>query len=503
MGHSLTRAFDWWAHEISGTVALQVGEDRITYAEFGRWVARVAVDLQARGVKPGDRVAMLGANSAELCATMFGAIRAGAIAVPLSTRATAHEVLESIADLGPSILFCDQERAAKLSGAPLPVTGLEEIARLRHGGDGAAVLPDLPHPDPAAAAVIISTSGSTARPKGVMLSHRGIVAYVAELAVTEPGCGLGAGALVLAPLSTSAGFVQTVQYLMLGATVHLEAAFDAQRTLDILHRHRIVALMGVPVFFERIAACPGFAEADLSHLRLAMVGGARVSATLLQTWLDKGVVLRQLYGQTEAGGGATVATRALAVVSPEKCGRGGMFTEIATIDGEGRRCPAGTPGEIIIRGPTLMLGYWNNPDATAQVLRDGWLHTGDWGVLDEQGNLTFLDRLKDIIISGGLNISAAEVERAVSEFNGVEEVAVIAAPDDRFGETPLAILYSAVPVDIKALIGHCNDRLADYKVPRYVVVESEPLPRLPTGKLSKVALRDRYRDATGTLPRVR
>lgn len=501
MGHSLTRAIDWWAREIPGTVALQVGADRVTYAAFGRWVARIAADLRARGVKPGDRVGTVGANSAEHCAALFGTIRAGAIAVPLSIRATARELQESIADLGPTILICDQERAAKLADVPASVIELDAIAQLRI--EGAEPPSDLPHPEPDTAAVIISTSGSTARPKGVMLSHRGIVAYVAELAVTEPGCGLGASALVLAPLSTSAGFVQTVQYLMLGATVHLEAAFDAQRTLDILNRHRIAALMGVPVFFERIAACPGFADADLSHLRLAMVGGARVSAGLLQTWLHKGVVLRQLYGQTEAGGGATVATRDLAAISPEKCGRGGMFTQIATIDSEGHHCPPGTPGEIIIKGPSLMMGYWNNPQATAQVLRDGWLHTGDWGVLDEGGNLTFLDRLKDIIISGGLNISAAEVERAVSEFQGVEEVAVIAAPDDRFGETPLAVLYSSTPVDVGALIRYCNDRLADYKVPRYVVVESEPLPRLPTGKLSKVALRDRYRDATVTLPRVR
>jgi fatty-acyl-CoA synthase len=150
-----------------------------------------------------------------------------------------------------------------------------------------------------------------------------------------------------------------------------------------------------------------------------------------------------------------------------------------------------------------MIGYWNNPKATAETLRDGWLYTGDIGVLDEDGLLTFVDRMKDLVISGGLNISAAEVERCVSEFPGVEEVAVIAARDERFGETPLAVVYGREPIDIKALIAHCNERLADFKVPRYVALENEPLPRLATQKISKPILREKYKDADTTLERVR
>ncbi len=150
-----------------------------------------------------------------------------------------------------------------------------------------------------------------------------------------------------------------------------------------------------------------------------------------------------------------------------------------------------------------MLGYWNNAEATAEVLRDGWLHTGDIGVLDEDGLLTFVDRMKDLVISGGLNISAAEVERAVSEYPGVEEVAVIAAKDARFGETPLAVVYGKARIDVGSLIAHCNERLADFKVPRYVAFESEPLPRLATQKISKPLLRVKYKDAHETLERVR
>jgi fatty-acyl-CoA synthase len=149
------------------------------------------------------------------------------------------------------------------------------------------------------------------------------------------------------------------------------------------------------------------------------------------------------------------------------------------------------------------VGYWNNPEATAQTLKDGWLYSGDLGVLDENGLLTFVDRMKDIIISGGLNISAAEVERAVLSYGGIEEVMVIAAKDKKFGETPMAVVYARGEIDIPSLVAHCNARLADYKVPRYVVIEREPMPRTATGKLSKPTVREKYRDAADTLPRVR
>jgi fatty-acyl-CoA synthase len=219
--------------------------------------------------------------------------------------------------------------------------------------------------------------------------------------------------------------------------------------------------------------------------------------------MGKGIVIRQIYGQTECGGNATIMPEALAREAPEKCGWGGPFTTLVTVRPDGSRCDPGEVGEILIRGPGQMQGYWNNPAATAEALRDGWLHTGDLGVLDERGLLTFVDRMKDIIISGGLNISAAEVERAVAEFPGVEEVLVIAAPDPKFAETPMAVLYANAAIDVPALIAHCNSRLADYKVPRYVVVEPEPLPRLATGKLSKPAVRARYKDQIADLPRVR
>jgi fatty-acyl-CoA synthase len=181
-----------------------------------------------------------------------------------------------------------------------------------------------------------------------------------------------------------------------------------------------------------------------------------------------------------------------------------MFEDYAIADEHGNFLPAGVPGEILVRGPCVTPGYWNNPRTTADTIKDGWLHTGDLGVLDANGNLTFIDRLKDIIISGGINISAIEVERVISEVAGVEEVAVIAANDTEFGETPLAVVYgdSAI-LDVATIIEHCKRHLTSYKVPRYMKLESEPLPRVPAGKISKVALRVKYKDAATTLQKVR
>jgi fatty-acyl-CoA synthase len=214
-------------------------------------------------------------------------------------------------------------------------------------------------------------------------------------------------------------------------------------------------------------------------------------------------VLRHVYGSTEAGGGWG-ARDDVAIAHPEKCGRGGIFTDYAIRGEGGGFAPPGVTGEILVRSACLMAGYWNNPEATRDAVQNGWLRTGDLGVIDDTGNLTFVDRLKDIIISGGLNIAAAEVERVISAIGGVTEVAVIAANDPQFGETPLAVVH-ATPgsVTVAEIIEACNRQLSNYKVPRYVAMEDEPLPRLPSGKISKRALREKYKDAATTLTKVR
>jgi fatty-acyl-CoA synthase len=495
----------WWAAIRPDDAAIVTPGDRVTFSELNAWADALAEWMIAEGLQPRDRISILASNSLEWCALAQGILRAGGLLAPLNFRYTVSEASLMVDRFKPKFVFYDGPRhgTAQKIADMMPSVRLQEmgaVARFRHR---TADLRSFPEISPETEVVIIATSGSTAMPKGVVYSHRTMLSYIGEFALAEPRATDHARMLLFAPLSTSAGYVLLTQYLAYGGTIYADEQFDAARALKRIIEDKITAVMGAPVFLERIAACEGFRQADLSHVRMTSVGGARVTRQLVDAWMSKGVLLRQIYGQTEAGGQSTINTLEASVTDPDKCGRGMPFTRLRIIDAEGRPCPPGTAGEILIRGPGLMVGYWNDPEATAKALVDGWLHTGDLGVMDEQGLLTFVDRLKDIIISGGLNISAAEVERCISEFPGVDEVAVIAAQDDRFGETPLAVVYSSSAVDVAKLIDHCNTQLSNYKVPRYVALEGEPLPRLATGKIAKPPLRAKYADAHLRLPRVR
>jgi fatty-acyl-CoA synthase len=370
---------------------------------------------------------------------------------------------------------------------------------LRYGAPAAPVH----DPQPDAPVVIIATSGSTAKPKGVVYTNRSMTAYAACWSLEETSSSAGARIISLAPLNTSAGFVQLIHYTTQGCTIFMEPAFVPETILQLLQDEKITCFGAVPTFFEEIARCPGFAGADLSSIRLATAGGARVSRHLLDTYKAKGITIRQIYGQTEVGGNVTMMPEHLAMDEPEKCGWGGIFMDVRVVRPDGSDCEPGEPGEIVMRSPGMMQGYWRNPEETAKAIRDGWLWSGDIGTLDERGLLTFVDRMKDLIISGGLNISAAEVERVVCEFPGIVEALAIAAPDPKFGETPFVVYHGAVEIDVAALISHCNANLSNYKVPRYVAFSADPLPRLATGKLSKPAVRERYARAHETMERVR
>lgn len=502
MAATLSSALKWWSRETPEQFAIRIGEHGIRYAELDAWTSRVAAYLLAQGVQPGERVGTLAGSSLAHCALLLGIIRAGAIASPLSTRLSERETLEFYEQTRPRRVFTDEDQSAKhgaleaIGATPMPLSLIDGIRHMEIAERDWELDPDAP-------VGIIATSGSTARPKGVVYTHRSMLSYAAEFAMEEPFTGPGSRALVLSPLATSGGFVQLAEFISLGSTIYFEVGFDPERALRILESEKIAVFMGVPLFFERVAACPGFASADLSSLRFTSVGGAGVPRSLLETWMKKGCLLRQIYGQTEAGGSSTIMSKREAAAHPDKAGRGGLFTDIRVIDADGNVLAPNEVGQIVIRGPSVMKGYWNDPEATAKTLVDGWLRTGDLGTLDEHGYLTFIDRMKDIIISGGLNISAAEVERVVAEYEGVIEVAVIGAADAKFGETPLAIVYATKDIQAEDLIEHCNRHLADYKVPRYLVVEPEPLPRLATGKLAKPALRAKFAELVPTLKKVR
>ncbi|MGI5328570.1 class I adenylate-forming enzyme family protein [Actinomadura nitritigenes] len=506
MSGTVNDALVWWARVTPGAVAIDFDGDPITYRELSAWADGVAADLRSRGAGPGDRVSVLGGNGLEWCAAALGTWRIGAIVAPFNQRMLARELTALVEDCEPAVVYCDAALRPRLEevhqARPTFEIGLlDEVAKLRGAAHAPVTAPVGELTDPTA---IIFTSGTTGRPKGVVFTHATIAGEMHEWSLIEPILPNGLRHLLVLPLFTAAGVIWGLARCLLhGGTLLLQPSLDPARAVQVIEEKKVSTITGPPIVFERIASAPGFAEADLSTVTTAHVGGARVPPDLLRTWQAKGVSLRQIYGQTEIGGSATVMPRDEAAAHPEKCGWGGIFTKIRVVGPDGADCPPDVPGEILLRGPGMMPGYWRNEEATNAALVDGWLHTGDMGVLDENGYLTFVDRIKDMIISGGLNIAPLEIENVLLEIPQVREASVIGVADARFGETPAALIRTSGPLTEAEVVEHCNTRLADYKVPRYVVFVGADLPRMASGKIAKRELRDTYADVPRTHPKVR
>ncbi len=507
MSGTVIDALTFWARLKPDLVAIDFAGDAVTYAELNAWADGVAHELRSRGVSAGDRVSFLGVNSLEWCAAALGALKLGAIAVGFNQRMLARELIALVEDCEPSVVVCDENLRTRLDEVhqarpEFSIMMFEQDVRPLRGRQPepiAAPVVDLTDPT-----AIVFTSGTTGRPKGVIFTHATIAGEMHEWSLMEGVLPNKLRPLLVLPLFTAAGIIWGIARTIIhGGTLFLQPGFDPAAALRVLIDDKANTLTGPPILFEQIAKVPGFDDADLSHLTTAHVGGARVPVDLLKKWLPRGVALRQIYGQTEIGGSATVTPRADAETKPEKCGWGTIFTKVRVVDAEGRDCAPGEPGEILLRGPGKMPGYWRNADATRATLRDGWLHTGDLGSLDDDGYLTFVDRMKDMIISGGLNISPAEIEAVINTIPGVEEVAVISVPDEKFGETPAALVKAAPDVTETDIVTHCNGLLADYKVPRYVVLSADPLPRMASGKIAKRELRDTHANIPDLYTRVR
>jgi fatty-acyl-CoA synthase len=279
-----------------------------------------------------------------------------------------------------------------------------------------------------------------------------------------------------------------------GVSMYYEKGFNAPTALRRLVEEKIQIMCGVPVLFEQIAALPEFAEADLSALDLVTIAGARASVSTIRAWLDKGVLLRQAYGMTELGGISTLNPPDQAVERPASIGRGTVFTRHRVVRPDGTDCDPEESGEIIVAGPGVTPGYWRNEKAYADAVRDGWFHSGDVGVKDAEGYIRVVDRLKDIIITGGYNVAPSEIEAVISEIPGVHEVCVISADDPKFGETPAAVVHGEPEVTADAVTAICRERLAGYKVPRHVVLVDAPLQRMASGKIARRQIRAAHPD---------
>ncbi len=499
MTELITDGLSYWARQSPDRAAIVFdGADTVDYSTLDRWTDSAAAHLTADALRPGDRVGIIGDNSLEWVVSAIGALKIGGVVVPLNNRFTSEELRYLIEDSGPSVVLADDAHrdqiTAAVQGTPIQVRRLEDFTALRHEAHQPVPRRADAHPDDITQ--IVYTSGTTSHPKGVIFTHRSTFNLVADLAITEPAFRPGARIIYTLSMSGAPGLLWHILHpLIRGMTIYYERGFDAATTLHRLGSERIQVHSGVPVLYERMAAHPDFASADLSALELATIAGASAPIATMKSWLSKGVIVQQAYGMTELGGLSTINPKEQAIEWPESIGDGTVFTRLRVVRPDGTDCDPDEPGEIIVSGPGIAPGYWRNDHAYAAAMRDGWFHSGDVGIRDAHG-IRVVDRLKDIIITGGFNVAPSEIEAVIAEIPGVLEACVISAFDPGFGEAPAAIIYAEQDATPEAITEYCRGHLAGYKVPRHIIIQHTPLARMASGKIARRQIRDAHPELT-------
>lgn len=479
-----------------------------TFGEMQDEIDRLAADLAAGGLERGARVGFLGVNQPAALLTMIAAARVGAVYVPLNFRLAGPELEFIIADAGLHTLVVGKDNAPVIDSVRdrvevqrYLVTEHEEAAAPWASfeqalvGPAAASLPAPPDPDDLA--IIMYTSGTTGVPKGVMLTHANLwwnnISLLNTFDVLSDDVTLTGS-----PLFHIAGLNVTIfTTWMRGGQLVLHRNFDAQQTIADIEKHGVTSMFGVPAMYNAIAQQPDFADADLSSMRVAICGGAPVPEALLQTYADRGIGMLQGYGLTETSPAAIFLVAEHSLSKLGSCGKPPLYIEAKLIDRDGDIEGPDVRGEICIRGANLSVGYWNRPEETAKAFdEDGWFHTGDVGVRDADGFYTVVDRVKDMVITGGENVYPTEVENVLYSHPAVLEAAVVGLPDEKWGEAVTAVVVTkpGKEITLEEVRAFVSERLARYKVPQRLHV-LDTLPRNPTGKVLKVQLREELSDA--------
>jgi fatty-acyl-CoA synthase len=463
----------------------------LTYAGLRDRVVRLAHALRGLGIGPGDRVAYLGFNHPSFLEALFATGTLGGVFVPLNARLTRSEIAYQVDDSGASLLIYAPTHAELVAGLPVPRRiALEEYERLPCARAGEPIDEPVTLDDPC---MIMYTSGTTGRPKGAVLTH-GNITWNAVNVLIDHDLIAAEVALVSAPLFHTAGLnMLTLPVLLKGGTCVLTSGFDPDATFDLIERHRVTFMFGVPAMFQAVARSPRWPTADLSSLRLLTCGGAPVPPSLIAAYQARGLTFLQGYGMTEAAPGTLFLDAAHAVTKAGSAGVPHFFSDVKVVGPDLAEVPPGEPGEVVVQGPHVMPAYWGLPEETARAFTDGWFRTGDAARVDADGYAYIVDRIKDVIISGGENIYPAEVENALLADPDVLECAVIGVPDDRWGETGRAIVVPREGSELTAerLLGSLAGRIARYKLPTSVVFTDE-IPRSGTGKILKSRLRATY-----------
>lgn len=493
-----------------GMVAVVYEEDRVDYARLYAEVGALATALRDDGVGAGDRVAYGGLNSLTFLTAYFAASWVGAAFVPLNFRLAAAEVHAILEDARPDVLIAEPEQAGIIDGR------LEDLAIRRallvdddpnvpsrgdlsghwvSYGEFRARHPEFrPHLPQAAddLAALLYTSGTTGRSKGVMLTHGNLWwNWVNVDSVVDTR--FGDVNLAVAPLFHIGGFnALTLRTIARGGTVVIRRAFDPAQALRDLQELRVNSMFLVPAMLAAIERQPDFADADLSELRSTIAAGAPVPPALIATYAAKGVLVQQAWGLTETSPFATYLEQSRTAEKLGSCGVPMPYTRVEIRDPGTLEVVSepGATGEFWVRGPNVAPGYWNNPEATATAFTpDGWFRTGDIGFVDAEGYFFIVDRLKDMVISGGENIYPAELENVLNGHPGVADVAVVGVPDEKWGEAVCAVVsFTAEPMSLEEVRTYCAGYLARYKLPSRLVIHDD-IPRNGAGKLDKPAIR--------------
>lgn len=482
----------------------------LTFDDLDRRRRRIANMLLALGLAPGARVAMVLRNCYVAAELVFGVATAGMILVTVNDRLTSLEVAKIFEDSGTSAVVTTTDHLALVKEAAsaaglTPRTicvGTSDTEALGYEAALEAASEDEPgvSVSPDDVAMLIYTSGTTGRPKGVMLTHQNLLASTCNYLMESflPGTGV---------------YVACVPYFHVACVVHLSAllrgmtvvvtTFNPSRILQIISERRVTHIALVPTAIAMLLDAPEWAQCDCSSLRRVMYAASPMPEGLLRRAITSfGPILEQFYGLTETTGLVTILTPPDHVIDGStqatsrlsSCGREITNVWVEIVDDEGVPVPPGVRGEILVRGPNVMAGYWQNEDATKAALVDGWFHTGDVGERDSAGYVTIVDRVKDVIITGGTNVYPSEVEAVLQEVDGVADVAVIGVPDPVWGETVAAVVVAReTSVTEDSLLAACSGRLAEFKRPRrFRFVEL--LPRNTMGKVDKLTLRARWDD---------
>ena len=491
---------DWVARRASthpDTIAVDCNGEALTYADLEARVASAAGRIAALGVAAGEPVGLLHANGNGFAVFTHAITRAGAMLAPHNARLTTGEIAWQLRDAGARYLIADadhldQARAAAAEagvtllpaddeawGVATPLAGVTAIAF------------DQPHS-------LIYTSGTTGRPKGAVLTH-GNFYWSAVASATNLGVEADDRWLACLPLYHVGGLSILLRSAIYGTTAVIHERFDEARVVRSVREERVSLLSVVANMLQRMYALDDAEHQQLrypSTLRAVLLGGGPAPRPLLEASAARGVPVLQTYGLSETASQVATLSSADAL---RKLGSAGLplpgttvRIEVATAEGASAEAVPGEIGEIVVSGPTVCAGYLGRPEATAEAIRDGWLHTGDLGYLDEEGYLYVADRRDDLIVSGGENVYPAEVESALLAFAGVEECAVVGVPDERWGALVVAVVvHGSGALDVAAIDAHLRARLAAYKVPRRIEAAAEALPRTASGKVQRHLVRAR------------